>query len=135
MKFHVDGSRADKTDIFVFGSNMGGQHLGGAAAAAHKLFGARWGDSIGRTGNAYAIPTLDESFNQMTIYDIRCKVEIFLEYARMNPDMNFFVTAIGCGIAGFTHEEIAPMFDYAPENCSLPDVWIPYVKTLENNNE
>ena len=92
-------------EIFVFGSNLAGMHGGGAAHMAHKLFGAEWGVGVGPTGQCYAIPTM-----QGGVETIRPYVDEFIE---------------GCGIAGFTNEEIAPLFKaaVAMENVSLPNGW------------
>ena len=107
-------------EIFVFGSNLAGMHGGGAARMAHELFGAEWCVGVGRTGQCYAIPTM-----QGGVETIRPYVDQFIEYARQHPELLFRVTRIGCGIAGFTNEEIAPLFREACEmdNISLPNGW------------
>ena len=107
-------------EIFVFGSNLAGMHGGGAAHIAQKLFGAEWGVGVGPTGQCYAIPTM-----QGGVDTIRPYVDEFIEYAKQHPDLLFRVTRIGCGIAGFTNEEIAPLFKaaVAMENVSLPNGW------------
>ena len=107
-------------EIFVFGSNLAGMHGGGAARMAHELFGAEWGVGVGRTGQCYAIPTM-----QGGVETIRPYVDEFIEYAKQHPELLFRVTRIGCGIAGFTNEEIAPLFKAAfdMENVSLPNGW------------
>ena len=107
-------------EIFVFGSNLAGMHGGGAAHIAHKLFGAEWGVGVGPTGQCYAIPTM-----QGGVDTIRPYVDEFIEYAKQHPELLFRVTRIGCGIAGFTNEEIAPLFKaaVAMENVSLPNGW------------
>lgn len=92
-------------EIFVFGSNLAGHHMGGAAKAAHKKFGAEWGVGVGLTGRSYAIPTM-----QGGVETIRPYVNQFINFASRNPDMKFLVTRIGCGIAGFKDEEMAPSF-------------------------
>lgn len=94
-----------KGEIFVFGSNLAGHHMGGAAKAAHKKFGAEWGVGVGLTGRSYAIPTM-----QGGVETIRPYVNQFINFASRNPDMKFLVTRIGCGIAGFKDEEMAPLF-------------------------
>ena len=109
--------------IFVFGSNLAGMHGGGAAALARVARGAEMGVAIGLTGQAYAIPTVDASIEPLPLEDIKSSVAGFLAYADAHPELTFEVTRIGCGIAGFTDDQIAPLFAGAPENCSLPDGW------------
>ena len=95
----------EKGEIFVFGSNLAGHHMGGAARAAHKKFGAEWGVGVGLSGQSYAIPTM-----QGGVETIRPYVNQFINFASRNPEMKFLVTRIGSGIAGFKDEEIAPLF-------------------------
>lgn len=104
-------------DIFVFGSNLQGIHAGGAAAIAYKKFGAVWGQGEGPQGQSYAIPTM-----QGGVDTIRPYVDRFIELAREWDQNTFYVTRIGCGIAGFTDEQIAPLFDEAYDlyNVRLP---------------
>lgn len=109
--------------VFVFGSNLAGRHGRGAALHARQHHGAVYGVGVGRTGNAYAIPTKDEHIRQLPLHRIALYVEDFLEYARGNPDLTFEVTRIGCGLAGYVDAQIAPMFSGAPANCCLPDGW------------
>jgi hypothetical protein len=109
--------------IFVFGSNLAGRHGKGAALTAREKYGAVYGVGVGRTGMAYAIPTKDENLRTLPLDRIREYVDDFLAYARQNPGLTFHVTAIGTGLAGYTHEDIAPMFENAPKNCELPEVW------------
>lgn len=107
-------------EVFVFGSNLAGFHGGGAAHIAYKLFGAQWGVGVGPTGQCYAIPTM-----QGGIDTIRPYVDDFITYANQHPEKLFLVTRIGCGIAGFTDEQIAPLFKSAVEmdNVALPNRW------------
>ena len=107
-------------EIFVFGSNLAGMHGGGAAHIAHKLFGAEWGVGVGLTGQSYAIPTMQGGVDTIRVY-----VDEFIKYAKQHPELFFCVTRIGCGIAGFTDEDIAPLFKAAVEmeNISLPNGW------------
>lgn len=105
--------------IFVFGSNYAGQHGGGAAREAFDNFGAEYGVGVGPTGRAYALPTMDENLQPYSLATIGHHVAEFLKYAAANPHLEFFVTAIGCGIAGYSPEQIAPMFKEAPMNCTL----------------
>lgn len=109
--------------IFVFGSNEAGFHGAGAALFAHKHKGATWGVGVGRTGDSYAIPTKDENIETLSLIDIAAFIFDFLEYAEANPELTFNVTRIGCGLAGYTDEEIAPMFETVPENCILDQRW------------
>lgn len=104
-------------DIFVFGSNLAGHHGGGAARAALNRFGAVWGQGEGLQGNSYAIPTM-----QGGIETIRPYVDRFIAFARQNGDLTFYVTKIGCGIAGFTVGEIAPLFR---EATGCPNIRLP----------
>lgn len=109
--------------IFVFGSNLAGRHGKGAALTARKEYGAVYGRGRGRTGHAYAIPTKDERLQSLPLNRIHGCVCEFLEYARAHPELQFQVTRIGCGLAGYTDEQIAWMFKAAPDNCMLPDGW------------
>lgn len=105
-------------EIFVFGSNKEGMHGGGAARIAYEDFGAEWGVGIGMTGQCYAIPTMDRSIDI-----IHRHVDDFTAYAKSHPALTFLVTPIGCGIAGWRVEEIAPLFNAAAElaNVALPE--------------
>ena len=107
-----------KNEIFVFGSNLAGAHGGGAARLAYQRFGAVWGQGVGLQGQSYAIPTM-----QGGVETIKPYVDDFIEFARMHPELRFLVTRIGCGIAGFKPEEIAPLFAEAldMENVILPE--------------
>ena len=104
-------------EVFVFGSNLGGFHAGGAARAAMNHFGAVWGQGVGLQGQSYAIPTM-----QGGVETIKPYVDEFIGFAKSRPDLYFYVTRIGCGIAGFVDEDIAPLFkDALPlENVALP---------------
>ncbi|MGI6718886.1 MAG: hypothetical protein ACOX4D_09135 [Bacteroidales bacterium] len=104
-------------EIFVFGSNLQGQHGGGAAKFAYKKFGAIWGQGVGLQGNSYGIPTMHGGVDAIKPY-----VDEFIEFAKKNKDLKFLVTPVGCGIAGFTPEEIAPLFK---ECIDLENVWLP----------
>lgn len=109
--------------IFVFGSNLAGQHIGGAARAAQLHWGAELGIGVGPTGEAYALPTMDEALQPLDLVVIREHVDEFCFYASAHPDQTFYVTPIGCGIAGFTADQIAPLFAGAPANVQLPAGW------------
>lgn len=92
-------------EVFVFGSNLQGMHAGGAARIAHERFGAVWGQGVGLQGQSYAIPTMQGGVETIEPY-----VEEFMDYAFRHRELTFLVTRIGCGIAGFTAKEIAPLF-------------------------
>lgn len=108
-------------EIFVFGSNLAGMHGGGAARAARLKFGAVMGQGVGLQGSSYAIPTM-----QGGVETIRPYVDEFIRFARQHPGLRFLVTRIGCGIAGFRDEEIAPLFADAlgVENIILPRTFV-----------
>ena len=111
------------THVFVFGSNVAGRHGKGAALTARLHHGAVYGVGIGHTGNAYAIPTKDATLRSLPLSMIAQNVEQFLLYAREHSTLTFNVTRVGCGLAGYTDTEIAPMFANAPANCLLSDEW------------
>lgn len=117
-------------EIFVFGSNLAGHHHGGSAREAVLTHGAIFGEGIGPHGNSYAIPTLDRKFQKLALHDIGAHVEDFIEYAKLNPLWTFNIVAIGCGIANFAPEEIAPMFADVPDNCILPPEFTSVLKGL-----
>ena len=104
-------------EVFVFGSNLQGYHGGGAACAAMNHFGAIWGQGVGLQGQSYAIPTM-----QGGVETIKPYVDEFIAFAKQHPELFFYVTRIGCGIAGFRDEDIAPLFADAKdvENICLP---------------
>lgn len=113
----------NKPKIFVFGSNLAGRHGKGAALCALKEHGARYGQGIGFQGNSYAIPTKDEKLNILPLKTIQNYVDKFLSFARYHPNMIFNVTRIGCGLAGYTDKQIAPMFKRVLHNVKLSDEW------------
>lgn len=107
-------------EIFVFGSNLRGMHGGGAAYIAHRKFGAIMGQGVGLQGQSYAIPTMQGGVETIEPY-----VDEFIEFAKEHQNLTFLVTRIGCGIAGFTDNEISPLFNAAHEveNIVLPPNW------------
>lgn len=119
----------EEDDIFVFGSNLAGMHAGGAARVAYERFGAIWGQGVGIQGQSYAIPTMQGGVDTIKPY-----VDDFIKLAREWDQNTFYVTRIGCGIAGFTDKEIAPLFADALElyNVRLPES---FVKIIERNND
>lgn len=110
-------------EIFVFGSNLAGRHGAGAAKAAHRFYGAIYGQGIGLQGDSYAIPTKDEKIQTLPLPQIHLHVLDFIEFAKQRSDLRFIVTRIGCGLAGYTDDQIAPFFRTAPENVTLPEGW------------
>jgi hypothetical protein len=128
MKFHKDGtSPKSKETIFVFGSNLAGIHGAGAARHANINLGAVWGVGEGMTGSTYAIPTKDFLIRTLPLESIKVSVQTFLDYAKDNLDTEFFVTRIGCVLAGYTDADIAPMFIGATSNCSFAEEWAEYM--------
>lgn len=114
----------DDNEVFVFGSNLQGHHAGGAAKIAREKFGAVIGKGVGLYGNSYAIPTMQGGVDTIKPY-----VDDFIKYAKEHRDHHFYVTKIGCGIAGFSEEQIAPLFMSAllVENISLPQSFFQYL--------
>ena len=114
-------TQLESNEVFVFGSNLAGCHAGGAARVACQRFGAVWGQGVGLQGQSYAIPTMQGGVETIAPY-----VDEFIEFAKSHPDMTFLVTPIGCGIAGFTPRELAPLFVRAVdvENILLPKSFV-----------
>lgn len=110
----------EEGQIFVFGSNLAGRHGGGAARIAYERFGAVMGQGVGLQGQCYAIPTMQGGVDTIKPY-----VDEFILFAQQHPELTFLVTRIGCGIAGFRDEEIAPLFADAHllPNVVLPPRW------------
>ena len=109
--------------IFVFGSNLAGRHGKGAALDAKNYYGAIYGIGVGPMGHSYAIPTKDKNLQILSLADISLYVKEFIKYAEENLDLEFNITRIGCGLAGYKDSEIGPMFSKAPVNCNLPFEW------------
>lgn len=118
-------TKLDDNEVFVFGSNLQGMHGGGAAATAHRCFGAVWGQGVGLQGKSYAIPTM-----QGGVETIKPYVDEFLAFAKDHQELRFLVTKIGCGIAGFREEQIAPLFAEAidEKNIILPHDFVEIIK-------
>ncbi|MBR3951806.1 MAG: hypothetical protein IKJ79_07895 [Bacteroidaceae bacterium] len=121
-------TRLDVNEIFVFGSNLDGIHAGGAARIAHQHFGAIWGQGEGLQGSSYAIPTMQGGVETIAPY-----VDKFIAFAKENTHLQFLVTRIGCGIAGFTDNEIAPLFAkaYNLDNVTLPQQFVQHIESME----
>ena len=114
-------SELRENEIFVFGSNLAGAHGGGAAWLAYRRFGAVWGEGVGLHGRTYAIPTMQGGVDTVKPY-----VDDFILFSKEHKELTFLVTRIGCGIAGFRNEEIAPLFKDAicVENIILPKEFV-----------
>ena len=109
--------------IFVFGSNLAGRHGKGAALTARMAYGAIYGQGVGLQGRSYAIPTKGWTIQTLQLDTIQLHVDEFIQFAEAHPELTFNVTRIGCGLAGYTDAQIAPMFKGAPTNCELPQGW------------
>lgn len=110
-------------EIFVFGSNLSGMHGAGAAKTALG-WGAVWGQASGLQGKTYGIPTKDATIRRtLRLEEIKPFVDKFIEFAKNNPELTFLVTEIGCGLAGYTPKDIAPLFKQALE---LDNIQLPY---------
>jgi len=107
--YHPDGELPTNDEIFVFGSNLAGRHGAGAAKAAIQ-FGARMGIGIGLEGQSYAIPTKGAKLETLSIDTISSYVNEFCKLTHAMSDSKFFVTRVGCGLAGHLDENIAPLF-------------------------
>lgn len=126
-KFHKDGTLPQWDEYFVFGSNLAGVHGAGAALVAARTYGAENGISSGFTGRSYAIPTKNGKFRTLSLNVIHSYVRKFFHDAVLYSMNEFFVTRIGCGLAGYTNAEIAPLFKDAPKNCSFAEEWKPWL--------
>ena len=109
--------------IFVFGSNTAGVHGAGAALTAYQKHGARHGIGYGLCGNSFAIPTKDRHIKTLPLGHVGILVAGFLAFANDRDDLEFQVTRIGCGLAGFKDREIAELFKFAPKNCLFDSQW------------
>lgn len=134
--FHPDGSIPLAGEIFVFGSNLAGRHGAGSAWVAKEQFGAIYGQGHGPQGNAYAIPTKDGRPGTPPLRDVRAtlplaeiqeSIDTFIQYAKAHPEQRFFVVRLGCALAAHEDIDIAPLFRQAPDNCSFPEEWAPYL--------
>lgn len=114
--------------IFVFGSNLAGLHGAGAARFAEKWKGAKRGVGVGLQGDSYAIPTKDYQIRTLSLPAVTSHVMEFISFAKHRyNDFEFQVTCIGCGLAGFKNEQIAPLFIDATDNCLFDEAWKPWL--------
>ncbi len=128
--YHPDGEKPRDGEIFVFGSNLAGVHGAGAARAALEHYGAVIGVGKGIVGRSYALPTKDNKINSLGIDEIARYVAEFKVEAAKSPFV-FFMTRVGCGLAGYSDEEIAPLFVGSPNNIVFPIEWAKYVSAKE----
>ena len=117
----------NKLTVMVFGSNEAGLHGAGAALTAREKYGAKLGFSYGHCDRSFAIPTKDEFLNTLPLEIIHAYVMGFLAYAKSKRKLTFYVTAIGTGLAGYRHQDIAPMFVDHSENVQFDEAWRPYL--------
>ncbi len=115
-------SKPKHNEVFVFGSNLLGQHRKGAAADAVK-WGAKWGQGIGLAGRTYGIPTKGRTMQHiLRIEEIKTYVDTFISFAESRPDLTFLVTEIGCGRSKYDPKDIAPLFKRAVK---VGNIWLP----------
>ena len=119
-------------EIFVFGSNQAGRHGKGAALTAKLHHGAIQWIGFGPQGASFAIPTKDAMLRTLPLNDVAWFISKFKDYARSRPYLKFHVTRIGCGLAGFRDQDIAPMFADAPRNCRFSTRWAKWLPTHES---
>lgn len=117
--------------IFVFGSNEKGIHGGGAARYARDNHGAVMGQGFGPMGNSFGIPTCSKPTSEpgfeIPYQKLSYYIECFIAYARRNPNETFQVTKVGCGLAGWRDDMVAPLFSNAPANCQFDTDWKPWL--------
>ena len=110
-------------EYFVFGSNLAGRHGRGSALEALRNHGAVYGRGYGPQGRSFAIPTKDEDLKPLPLHRVAYYIDLFKIYAYEHPHDTFNVVKIGCGLAGFSEDVMAPLFANAPDNCRLPEGW------------
>lgn len=125
--YHTDKTLPNSAEIFVFGSNLAGIHGAGAAVIAHKKFGAIWGKGEGLHGNSFAIPTKDRKIITLPFDEIMDSVFDFVLHTHLYHNQKFWVTRVGCGLAGLKDEQVAPLFKDAI-NCSFAEGWRKYLE-------
>jgi hypothetical protein len=125
--YHLDGELPVLGYRWVFGSNLAGRHGAGAALVAVQRFNAVYGTGTGLQGQAYAIPTKDRLLRPLTIPQIADYVDTFVSLTRRRPKSRWWVTRVGCGLAGYSDHQIAPMFKLA-KNCSFAEQWKPFLE-------
>lgn len=136
-RWHVDGTAPADGRVFVFGSNLAGRHGKGAALLARQRFGAITGLGSGYQGwgpaHCYAIPTKDERLQVLPLEVIEGHVRDFLLFANAHPGLTFFVTRVGCALAGYKNADVAPLFAGAPmTRCSFAQEWRALLETVSD---
>lgn len=114
------------SEVFVFGSNLAGRHGKGAALYARQKCGAIYGKGEGIQGRSYAIPTKDANLKTLSLDAITNHITYFIEFALSRPDLTFRITPVGCGLAGYSREQIRPIFEGhgpLPRNCFFSPEW------------
>lgn len=130
FRYHKDGEQPNNDEIFVFGSNESGIHGAGAALAAKDKFGAKWGAGFGLIGQSFAIPTKDWMVMTLPLTVINFYVDRFIEFTKHSANGEFYITRIGCGLAGHKDSVIAPMFKNCNlDNCIFPEPWKIYLES------
>lgn len=109
--------------IFVFGSNLAGRHGKGAALYARNHRGAIYGQGEGLQGESYAIPTKDERLRPRELSEIATSIRTFVEFSQRNNQLEFEITPVGCGLAGFLQSVIRPLFEGVGSNCHFTKDW------------
>lgn len=128
-KRDINGSRDLPVDwVFVFGSNTAGRHGKGAALLAKKAFGAKSGIGFGLMGRCFAIPTKDSAIRTLPLAIVEAYIEDFKVMSKFYSDRTFYVTKIGCGLAGYKDSDIAPLFRGSPVNCIFHLDWKEYLE-------
>jgi hypothetical protein len=132
--YHKDGTLPQNGEFWVFGSNEAGVHGAGAAEVAMKFFGAKWGVARGFTGRCYAIPTKDKEIITLPLAEVRYNVREFVLATKNTFDkdtgllLQYFVTRVGCVLAGFHDSQVAPLFKGAASTCNFPEAWRQYLE-------
>jgi hypothetical protein len=128
--YHKDGTTPPQYEdyIFVFGSNLSGIHGAGAAKEAYDNYGAIMGKGEGLMFSSYAIPTKGKNITFMALVEVVPHIKNFLTFAKRNPEMKFWMTSVGCGLAGFSVSQIASYFENATTNINFPDTWKEYLE-------
>jgi|SRR5208337_1671635 len=124
-----------KIRIFVCGSNLAGRHGLGAAKYAREHYGAEYGVGEGRSGNTYLIPTKGLRLEVLPLDVIRLSCIKFVDYTKAHPEFEFELTRVGCGLAGYTNDQIAPFFRGVPDNVKVPPDWKPFLCSTTGSSD